>query len=32
MEGRFVLTDYVDQALSLAVYDKLVLFQFNSIG
>ena len=23
MEGRFVLTDYVDQALALAVYDKL---------
>jgi hypothetical protein len=23
MDGRFVLTDYVDQALSLAVYDKL---------
>ena len=23
MAGRFVLTDYVDQALALAVYDKL---------
>ena len=23
MDGRFVLTDYVDQALALAVYDKL---------
>jgi predicted RNase H-like HicB family nuclease len=23
MEGRFVLTDYVDRALALAVYDKL---------
>ncbi len=23
MTGRFVLTDYVDQALALAVYDKL---------
>ena len=23
MDGRFILTDYVDQALALAVYDKL---------